>query len=194
MGEINQGRTASLARLLGLMDNAIETNSRLFDDNGYAPTSGRVDLMYVYAYRDLLVTQLGSMTRQTAVGVLTATRKGIYTVGANGDLTLAARTAQQTAGVYTAANTEYVAPLNTTGGFPASFRFVHGQVYVFAHHISWTTSGPTLKSYATNIPSATLARSPRVAGGLGGQSDLPASIAAGSIAASTGAVSMFALP
>ena len=192
--DITQGRFRFVTRLLGLMDGAIETNSRLFDDDGgYTPASGRVDLMYVEAYRDLTIGQLGSMSRQTAVGVLTGVRKGIYTVADNGNLTLVARTALQTSGVYTAINTEYLAPLNTTGGFPATYRLESGRQYAFGHFITWTTSGPALKSYGSNSPAATLARAPRVAGGMAAQADLPTSIAAGSVAAATAGVSMFAI-
>lgn len=192
--DITQGRNRFVTRMLGLMDGAIETNSRLFDDDGgYVPATGRVDLMYVEAYRDLTIGQLGSMCRQTAVGTLTNTRKGLYTVAENGNLTLVARTALQTAAVYNAVNTEFVAALNTTGGFPATYRMESGRLYAFGHYISWTVSGPALKSYGSNSPAATLARAPRVAGGMAAQVDLPTSIPAGSVAAATAGVSMFAI-
>lgn len=193
--DITEGRFRFVTRMLGLMDNAIETSSRLADDSGYAPASGRVDLMYVEAYRDLTITQIGSMSRQTAVGTLNGHRKGLYTVDpVTGNLTLVARTGLQSSAVYTATNTEYVSPLNTTGGFPASYRMESGKLYAFGHFITWTTTGPVLKGYGTNIPSATLARAPRLAGGLNGQSDLPTSILAANVLAATGAVRMFAIP
>lgn len=180
-------------RTLGYMDNAIETAPRNVNGS-ISPGTGRIEFSYFYAYRTQTIGQIGSTCQGTAAVGLTGLRRGICTVAGNGDLTLVARTALQTSGVYTATFTEYVAPLDVTGGFPAAYQFVKGSWYAFAHWVTWTTTAPALRAYTSNQPASTNARAPRLAGGFSGQTDIPLTILAANINGSGNAVTMFAIP
>lgn len=179
-------------QMLGYLDNAIETAPRAFEGS-YTAVSGRINLSYRIAYRTQTITQLGTCTRNSAVAGLTAARWGLYTVAGNGDLTLVARTGQNTTTAYTATFTEYTAPLDPAGGFPASYTMVRGQQYVLAQIVTFTTTAPVLRGYAGNAPAATLARAPRVSGLVGAQTDLLPSIPAGTVVADGNAVYLFGL-
>jgi hypothetical protein len=190
--QLAQTEKTTLLRALGYADNAIETGPR-FVDTGYTAVSGRINLSYVTAYRTQTITQLGSMCRATAVGTLTAVRWGLYEVASNGDLTLVARTAQLTSGVYTATFTEYTSPLATAGGFPASYTLIEGRRYALAQIVTFSGTAPQLKGYAGNAAATLNGRAPRISGLVGAQTDLLTSITAGSVVNDGNAVFLFGL-
>lgn len=181
-------------RALGYMDGAIETAPRSVDLT-YVAVSGRVNLSYVTSYRTQPITKLGACTRGTAVAGLTSVRWGLYEVAANGDLTLVARTAQQgsASGVYSATFTEYNAALDTAGGFPSSYTLIKGKSYALAQICVFTTTAPQLRAAAANLPTSTSARTPRLNGVVAGQSDLPATITAGTVGADGNTVYLLGL-
>jgi hypothetical protein len=185
------GDVAPLA-LLGYMDSAIENGPRV-SPASVTMTSGRMLLSYVTAYRTLSTTQLGTSTRATPVGTLTNFRQGIYTVAANGDLTLVARTAQQTSGTYAAANTEYVYALDTAGGYPPSYTFIKGQRYALGALINFASTAPSLLGSHGFQAATLLAREPRICGNMSGQADLPVSVAAASVIADPNILHQYAL-
>jgi hypothetical protein len=133
------------------------------------------------------------MCRATAVGTLTAVRWGLYEVASNGDLTLVARTAQLTSGVYTATFTEYTSPLATAGGFPASYTLIEGRRYALAQIVTFSGTAPQLKGYAGNAAATLNGRAPRISGLVGAQTDLLTSITAGSVVNDGNAVFLFGL-
>lgn len=180
-----------LRDLFGYIDNAIESAPRS-PDAGYQMGTGRVELSYVRAYRTVAVTQLGVATRSIAAVGVTAIRRGIYSVATNGDLTLVARTATITSS-YGTQWTEYIDPLNSTGGFPTSYTLVKGQAYAFGHFMTFTTTAPQLRGHLVNTPTTLTARAPRVAGSMSGQVDLPTSIANGSVGGAGNAIYQYAL-
>jgi hypothetical protein len=74
--------------------------------------------------------------------------------------------------------------LATAGGFPSSYRLERRQRYAFAVHTITASGGsfPQIRAHASGLPKETYARSPRIAGSLLSQADLPASIAASAVA------------
>jgi hypothetical protein len=90
------------------------------------------------------ITKLGFGVGNTPVSAgLTLARLGLYTVAANGDMTLVARTASDTTMGNTALSL-YQAALNTTGGYPASYTYIPGQRYAHAIINVGTTMTPIM--------------------------------------------------
>lgn len=162
----------TLLRGYGFTDNALETCPRSFDFSATL-ASGRVDLSYVEAYRTVSISRLTVISKGTAVGALVGARLGVYEVDPDGEMTLLARTATITSGHLTNVWTDYGYPLDISGGFPASVTLEKGKSYAFGHFITYTGTNPTARAYATNLPTPIAAKSPRTAGIVTGQTDLP---------------------
>lgn len=183
---------ATVMGVFGFMDNAIEAGLRVLD-NSLTLASGRAEFSYVRAYRTQTITQLGVATRSPGVTGLTGARRALYVVNPDGSLTMVARTALITTG-YNVAWTEWVSPLDTTGGFPASYTMEYGKLYALGHTLTCTGTPPNMKAYSTNSPSSLLNRSPKVAVSVANQTDLATSYSAAQVAAAAGnALYQFAL-
>lgn len=149
--------------------------------------SGQVKLTYFTA------RQSGTYTKIRTIGVsagsggtVTLAKMAIYSIAGNGDLTLLAVTANDTT-LWAAANTAYERA--TT----ASFNLVKGTRYAFAAVQIGNTSMPALSGKSISGSSAgqaELGATPRLAGNVSGQTDIPNSIAAGSIS-NAGSVQYF---
>lgn len=139
--------------------------------------SGLVCLSFFTARDAFTFTKIGTGLGTAGSGA-TLCRLGIYTVAGNGDLTLVARTANDTT-IATAGSTIPSKALDTTGGFPASYGLVRGSEYAWALIFVGTTSGSWVARALGGSAMSLL--SPRVAGSVAGQSDLPSIITNGSI-------------
>lgn len=143
----------------------ITGNEVTMDPLGSANTamggSGSVRLTYFTATQTGTYTRLRSLTATTAAGATpTLARMGVYTVAANGNLTLLAATANDTT-LWATANTAY--ERTTT----ASYTLTAGQRYAFAHLVVTAAAVPSLvgkSSVGAGAANAELARAPRKTG------------------------------
>lgn len=134
--------------------------------------SGSVRLTYFTAVKGGAYTKLRSIAVGAAGATPTLCKMGIYSVASNGNLTLLAATASDTA-MWGTANTSYERA--TTAGFT----LVAGQRYAFAVLVVTSAAVPTLvgRSMAGSTAANTeLARSPRKTASYGSQTDLPSTI------------------
>lgn len=144
--------------------------------------SGQVSLVYFTARKTETITQLKMITGGTAAAATpTLCKMGVYSVAANGDLTLAASTASDTS-LFAATNTVYTKALS--GG---NLSKVKGQRYAFAYIVVTAGAMPTWHGNSSlgNAPAAEMGAAPRLTGVRTGQTDLPASIASGDIVENT---------
>lgn len=159
---------------------AFQTVDRNLAAAGIAITSARRYLNFFTALVPLSFTKIDILTGAGAPVSVTAARLGVYTVAANGDCTLVARTAND-ATIAAAASTEYQKDLDTTGGFPASYQLTPGARYAAAFFVTAGTP-PTILGFA--IGSALAAAAPRLTGfdNSGAGADLNATITAANLA------------
>ena len=137
--------------------------------------SGSLHLTYFDADKTAVVTTVGARSGGTAAGATpTVARIGLYSVAANGDLTLIASTANDTA-LFSAANTNY------SKSFSASATVTRGQRLAVGVLVVSGATMPTLVGNSGNAGSSELAIAPRLCGLVTGQTDLPSSVAAGSV-------------
>jgi len=143
-------------------------------------TSQLLRLMYFTAPRAETIANVAVLTSGTAAGATpTLCRIGVYSVAANGDLTLVGACANDTS-LFATINTRYARALS------ASYNAVLGQRYAMGVLVVTAAATPTFVGIAPNSALVTsFSTSPRISGSLAGQSDLPSSIAAGSVAATT---------
>lgn len=140
--------------------------------------SGTVALSYWTARRTETITQVTTYTGGTAAGATpTLCRVGVYSVASNGDLTLTASIANDTA-LWASTNTAY------TRSFTSSWTKTVGQRYAFALIVVTGAAIPVF--LGTNNTSIAVAaplflQAPTISSRITGQTDLPASIAAASL-------------
>lgn len=154
---------------------------------GVTTVSGTMLVNYFTATVTETVTNVITISGTAAAATPTLCRIGIYAADAAGALTsLLASTASDTA-LYGSANTEYTKALQASWAKTAGSRYAVGVLVV---------SGQTMPSFAgLLILSATAAGagnaaavSPRLAGKVASQSDLPASVVSGGITNTGGRV------
>lgn len=150
--------------------------------------TGILRLAYFTARKTETITQMRITSGSTAATATpTLVRAGIYTVDGSGNLTLAASIANDTA-LFAAANTVYTRSLS--GG---NLSKVRGQRYAVGTLVVSGAATPTFLGSA--IAHATeMAAAPRLVGQVSGQSDLPASIAVGSVADAANRIYSVLLP
>lgn len=174
--------TAALNARLGVLENAQvraarptsgqETFSRHFaDSNTVAAASGTVKLVYFTAEEAMTVASLKVVTGGTAATIPTLAKLGLYSVAGNGDLTRIGITANDTA-LLTAANTEYTAALLASVAVTQGQRLAHAMIVT-------ATGQPTMAGMVRAL--ALTGIGTRMYGQVSGQTDLPASISAGSV-------------
>jgi hypothetical protein len=108
----------------------LETCPRYVAGSSQALVSQSMQLSYLTPAAALTVGYLMTFCSTGASGG-SVVRFGLYSVAANGDITLVARTANDTTLLNTTSTT-YVKALDTTGGFPATYTMVAGQRYALA--------------------------------------------------------------
>ena len=146
-------------------------------------TSQLLRLAYFTAPRAETIANLAVCTSSTAAGATPSlVRFGIYSVAGNGDLTLVASIANDTA-LFAAANTRYARALSVS--LPVTL----GQRYALGVLVVTAAAAPTVLGVAPNSALNTpFATSPKLVASLAAQSDLPSSISSASLAQSTGVV------
>jgi hypothetical protein len=137
---------------------------------GWSTATGNIRLAYFTAARTELFTTVRSIVQSAAVGT-TLARFGLYEVAADGALTLVASTPNDTNLWSTTA----------LGSKALSVPYKVKKLQRYAWGILWIgppgTTPPGMAAQ-TSLNAAELARAPRKSGLLGGQTDLPANIAA----------------
>lgn len=164
----------------GMLTTGQETILRLLATQSVgASASGQVRLSYFTARKSETWTQVKLSTGGTAAAATpTLCRVGLYSVAANGDLTLVASIANDTT-LFAATNTMY------TRSFSASYAVTAGQRYAWGIIVVTAVALPTFVSLAPpGALSADMLLAPRISGQQGGQTDLPNSIVNASVAAS----------
>lgn len=142
-------------------DYAFETHGRA-DIASQALSNGRRNLSFFTAYDSKTFTSLMVHSASTLAVAITACRIGLYSVDAAGNLTLVCRCAADTT-IGAAINTEYVRALDTTGGYPASYRLKVGALYAGAFYITGSTT-PQMDGRTILGTTDPLTINPRVAG------------------------------
>lgn len=143
-------------------------------------TSGVLRLAYFASPVSVTVSKCVTSTGGTGAGATpTLCRVGLYSVASNGNLTLVASIDNDTT-MWASSNTEYEKALS------ASYTIVGGQRYAAAALVVTGTTPPNLFGIVpAHGSSAVLARNPRLSGFVNSQTDLPATVANGSITNST---------
>lgn len=137
--------------------------------SGLSMTSQVLRLTFFTATASETIGSLSVMTGTTAAGATpTLVRMGLYTVADNGDISLAASTANDTA-LLAAQSTVYTKAVSVNYAVTAGLRYAFGLLVVTA------AAAPTVMGKATQN-SAMSALAPRLGSGISGQADLPASV------------------
>lgn len=143
-----------------------------------AGSSGVMLLCYFYADHSETISTLTGFSGATAAGATpTLCRMGLYTVAANGDISLAASTPNDTT-LFAATSTAYPKALSVP------IAIAQGAFYATALLVVTAATVPTFHGVqypATAVLNATTRVSPPFAGRVTGQADLPGSVVAGSI-------------
>lgn len=150
---------------------------RMLSTTSIVSGNSSLRLTYFTARKAETVTQVRTMCGTAQVGA-TLARIGIYTEAANGDITLVASTDNDT-NLWIAANTAY------TKSLAASFNKLRGQRYAVGLLVVGTSTAPTFAGQIPGSAGTDAGLSPRLGGLVGGQSDLPSSVANASISATT---------
>lgn len=139
-----------------------------------ALTSGRVYLSYCTAVQTKSLTTARVLSGNTAAAATpTLIRMGLYTVAANGDITLVASTPNDTA-LLNATFTLF------SKAYSASYNTIPGQRYAFAILVVSGATMPTLMGPGM-VDTTVGSIAPRICARVDGQTDLPASVAVGSL-------------
>jgi len=147
--------------------------SRLICGTGATLVSGQVNFTYFTAQKSEPVNNLFTDCAGTAAGATpTFCAIGMYTVDSGGNLTLVGQCANDTT-IWNTAFARFVRA-NTT-----PFNKVAGQRYAHAVLCITAAALPVLRGYAGTVVDTALA--PQLASFIGGQANLPASVAAGSL-------------
>lgn len=142
-------------------------------------TSGFLRLAYFTARKSETINNVRIGTTGTAAGATpTLVRVGLYTVDGSGNLTLVASTANDTT-LLAATNTAYTKALSAGYAKVAGVRYAVGVLVVTA------AAAPTIMGLASSGATSEFGLTPRVTGSVSGQTDLPSSVAVGSIADTT---------
>lgn len=139
--------------------------------------SGNLMLSYFRPPRAFTAANIAFYSTATAAGATpTLVKFGLFSVAANGDLTLIGVTASDTA-IFSAANTRYSRALLTPVALTA------GVTYASAMLLTTAAALPTLLSPNALSPTASaLSQTPRLSGSIAGQTDISASYASASVA------------
>lgn len=143
---------------------------------GVTMSNQSLRLAYFTAQKTETINNARVATANTAAGATpTLIRIGLYTVAANGDITLVASTANDTTLLATQ-NTSYTKALS------APYLKVAGRRYAAGLLVVTGATAPTVVGANTAINGTEAGLSPKLGGLVSSQSDLPASVAAASVA------------
>lgn len=161
--------------LANAIENGAETiNRREIISNGATVASGALRLTYFTAHKNIVCSKILNITGTTGAGATpTLIRMGLYEVAENGDLTLVASTPNDTT-LFSLTFLVY------QKAFSASYTLKAGQRYAVGILIVSTATLPTFYGAAI-ILADILNSNPRLSGAVTGLSDLPSSVAGGSV-------------
>jgi hypothetical protein len=141
-----------------------------------AMSTGVLRLRYFTARKTEDVANIRMRTGTTAAAATpTLCRMGIYSVAANGDITLFAACANDTS-LFASINTTYTKALTST------VTLVKGTRYAFGAIVVTGTTAPTVLSSNSTLDSVEVAVAPRLTATLTAQTDLTTPITAGTLA------------
>jgi hypothetical protein len=141
-----------------------------------AMSTGVLRLRYFTARKTEDENNIRMRTGTTAAGATpTLCRMGIYSVAANGDLTLMGACANDTA-LFATASTSYTRALTST------VTLVKGTRYAFGAIVVTSFTAPTVLSSNATLDSVEVAVAPRLTATLTAQTDLTTPITAGTLA------------
>ncbi|QZD97548.1 minor tail protein [Gordonia phage LonelyBoi] len=150
---------------------------RSIASGGVGTSAGALRLTYFTARKTETVASVRVGTGSTAAAATpTLCRIGIYEVASNGDLTLVGSTANDTT-LFAAANTRYTRALSTP------FTKRRGRRYAYGVLVVTGAATPTFPGVAS-IHADEAAVEPRLSGSVASQTDLPSTVAAGTVAVS----------
>lgn len=147
-----------------------------------SPTSGTMDFAYFTARASGPRTNLRQYTSTSGASGLTLAKLGLYSVAANGDLTLIAATGNET-GLFGSSGTAYSPAMLTSPTLVAGERYAIGSLFI------GTTMGNRVgMAFPSSAIPAAFGPVNRPTARLSGQTDLPASVAYGSLVNTTGVI------
>jgi hypothetical protein len=146
------------------------------------PATGTAALTMFRAEKTITVGNVSMITGASTSSGLTLARIGLYTIDGSGNATLVARTASDTT-LFNSSTTLYTRAFATAGGYPATYKIHQGSLYAIGVICVGSSGGnyqSTLILSASTVIGDLMGLSPRLAGNLNSQTDLPTSIASGS--------------
>lgn len=146
---------------------------RMTNSAGVTTGNQNLRLTYFTARKTETIGTVRTISGSTAAVGATLARIGIYEADASDNLTLVASVANDT-NLWIAQNTVYTSTLS------ASFTKKLGTRYAVGVLVVGTSTAPTLCGMAYLVATE-LALAPRLSGFMGSQSDLPSSVAVGSL-------------
>lgn len=156
----------------------VPTRDRI-TSNSIACASGSLILSYFTALRTESITTVAAYSGATAAAATpTLVRYGIYSVAGNGDLTLIASTVSDTA-IFATINTAYPKSLSAPFAKVAGVRYAVGVLVVTG---ATAPSLHGLQMSPTGVVNALVRQTPYIVGRFVGQTDLPSTVAVGSLA------------
>jgi len=145
-------------------------------------------LAYFRARKTESVTQVRAISGTTAAAATPSLcRLGVYSVDGSGNLALVGSTANDTS-LFAGASTVYTRSLS------APFTKTAGSVYAFGILVVSDVTMPTVCGIVSALGAAEVGLAPRITGFVAGMSDLPATVAVGSVADSASIVYGVLLP
>lgn len=165
------------AAVPGLTAGESTMRRREITSTGATQTAGFLRLTYFTAEKTETINSVRTLSGSTAAVGATLCRVGVYSVAANGDLTLVASTANDTA-LWSATSTPY------GKNFTAPFTKRKKQRYAVGTLVVGATTAPNLMGQS-QLLAAEAAQPPRLCGSVSGQTDLPSSIANTSVSDTT---------
>ena len=156
----------------GNSDSVLDVVSREILSGNYATTSGFAYLSFFTPLQDRVVSNISIASGGVVGSGLSLVRFGIYEFDGT-TATLVARTNNDSSR-FTVANTVYTGALDSTGGFPTSYTLTAGSRYAVGFVIVGSTLPQILgHSNASTSGAVVSSLTPRIAGGIASQSDLP---------------------
>lgn len=173
---------------LGLATGVNSCVRHLSGGNGTAVAASQtLMLTYFTADKDVTVNNVYTRGGTTAAGATpTIVRFGLYSVAANGDLTLVASTANDTT-IFNSASQSVNKALS------ASYNMVMGQRYAGGWLVVSAAAMPTIIGIDYQLSGTEMALAPRLTGVVTGQSNLPSSVAAASVGSTASRIHYFRL-
>lgn len=164
-------------------DSSAETINRVIGAaSSDTPATGAACLTMFRAEKTITVGNVSMITGASTSSGLTLARMGLYTIDGSGNATLVARTASDTT-LFNSSTTLYTRAFSTVGGYPATYKLQAGSLYALGVICVGTTGGnyqSTLILSASTVIGDLMGGSPRLAGNLNSQTDLPTTISSAS--------------